>query len=439
MIPPVVIPYGSGTMEFPIPPAWRVDTAQAPPPPEIRLDDAALHALEHPVAGPRLRDLARAGMRVTVVVPDQTRACPTAALLPILLAELARGGVRESDVTVVIALGMHRKLRPAERSDLLGTGATRLHVEEAQGSEAAHYRDLGALAPEESGLPQSVPIRVHPRTQECGLLLSLGLVEPHQYAGWSGGRKTVAVGCAAAETIAAFHGSAVLEHPGTRLGALEGNPLHRALEATARRAGLRFVLNLALNGEGRTVAVAAGEPGAVLVDLVERALPYVQCLVDSEPYDAVFAGVGAPKDVNLYQTSRALTYIAFAREPLVRDGGWIVTAARCPENAGHGPAEEEFRRNMQAGTSAEAVLDHLRRGGFQAGGQRAFLVSKALRRYRMMVVGAQDPAMIRSCHLETAPDADTAMSRITATSRADARVLLVPGALATLPVPRAVA
>jgi hypothetical protein len=94
---------------------------------------------------------------------------------------------------------------------------------------------------------------------------------------------------------------------------------------------------------------------------------------------------------------------------------------------------------MQAGTSAEAVLDHLRRGGFQAGGQRAFLVSKALRRYRMMVVGAQDPAMIRSCHLETAPDADTAMSRITATSRADARVLLVPGALATLPVPRAVA
>jgi lactate racemase len=426
------IPFGPGHIAFEAPRTWRVETASSPSPPEVTVEALAREALARPVAGPRLRDLARPGMRVTLVVPDATRACPTPPLLEAMWAELAAAGVREDHVTLLVALGMHRRLENDERRALLGLWASRFRVDEAQGNETGAYRDLGSL-PSEAGV--SIPLRLHHLVLDCDLLLAIGLVEPHQLAGFSGGRKTVAIGCAGADTIAALHGSNMLEHAGTRLGNLENNPLHLALERIAERIGLRFVLNIAQDGGDHPLAAAAGEPRAVLADLVRRAGDYFWSSVAPGPYDAVFAGIAPPKDTNLYQATRAQTYIAFAREPLVREEGWIVSAAACMEGAGRGPGETEFLRLMQAGRSAAEIVERLRVTAYGAGGQRAFLVAKALLHHRLLMVGLQDPSLGRSCHLDTAANAREAMAKLVPALGADARVLVVPNALGTLPVP----
>lgn len=435
----VELPYGEASLSFSLPGSWDVREARPrSATPAVSVEAAAREALAHPAAGPRLRDLARPGMTVTVAITDATRPSPDHLFLPLLLEELAAGGIREEDVTVLVALGMHRRTTPGERESKLGPAGRRLRVEEAQGAESAEYRDLGTLFPDAAelavALPVPVPVHLHRRIVESDLVITTGIVEPHQYAGFSGGRKTVAIGCAGAETIRVLHGIAFLEHAGTRLGRLEDNAVHAALEAISRRAGLRFVLNVALDGDGSLVAAAAGEPGAVLATLTERLAPVTWIPVGPEPFDLVLAGVGAPKDANLYQASRALTYLAFSPAPVLRDGGWIVIPARCSEGAGQGPGEEEFLARMRAGASPEDVLRLLRRQGFGAGGQRAFMVARALARYRALVVGAEAPAVVTDCHMEAAPNPRAAVERMLAAVGENARVLIVPHALAVLPV-----
>ena len=428
------LPYGSSSLTFEVPPGWRVEHAKIAAPPAARLEFLANEALAQPVSGPRLRDLARPQMKITIVVPDATRACPTPQLLDALWTELEPAGVRERDMTLLVALGMHRRLSDAEIATLLRDWAGRCPVDQATGADTFHYRDLGSVPRDITGLPEDVPVRMHRRVLECDLLLAAGLVEPHQLAGFSGGRKTVAIGCASSDTIGHLHGPVMLEHVGTRLGNLEGNPLHAALEWIAARANLQFVINVAENGQGQLIGVACGEPGAVLRHLVRTGAPYFTSRVAPGPYDAVFAGVPPPKDANLYQATRAQTYVAFAREPLVREEGWIVSAAACVEGAGLGPGETEFLELMKDGPNPAGVMTRLRTRHYQAGGQRAFLVAKALLHHRLMMVGMRDPALARACHLAGPADAREAMAVLMPALGADARVLVVPNALGVMPI-----
>jgi lactate racemase len=374
-------------------------------------------------------------MKITIVVPDATRDCPIPELLDALWSELGPAGAPEANMTLLIGLGMHRMLNGAEIAKLLRDWATCCPVEQSSGNDPFQYRDLESVPRDITGLPEEIPVRIHRRALDCDLLLAIGLVEPHQLAGFSGGRKTVAIGCADSDTIGRLHGPLVLEHVGTRLGNLEGNPLHAALEWIAARANLRFVVNVAENGQGHVIGVACGEPGAVLSHLVQTGAPYFSSSIPPGPYDAVFAGVPPPKDANLYQATRAQTYVAFAREPLLREQGWIVSAASCPEGAGQGPGELGFLRIMQGGSHPKEVLTQLRTRPYQAGGQRAFLVAKALLHHRLMMVGMRDPELARACHLIGPNDAREAMAVLRPALGADARVLVVPNALAVMPIP----
>ena len=427
------LPYGSSSLRFKAPSGWRVEYAETPAPPQASFELSTQAALAHPLSGPRLKDLARPHMRVTIVVPDATRACPTPALLDALWTELDAAGVRESALTLLIALGMHRRLNEAEVELLLGDWSARCLVEQASAEETEEYRELGVLPPEITGLSEEIPVRLHRSVFDCDLLLAIGLVEPHQLAGFSGGRKTVAIGCASSYTIGRLHEPLLIEQ--SRLGKLEGNPLHAALEWIAEHASLRFVINVAEDGDGSVLAVACGPPKDVLEHLVRRAEPYVSVRVPQGPYDAVFAGVAPPKDANLYQATRAQTYVAFARDPLLREEGWIVSAAGCPEGAGRGPGESEFLELMKEGSSPEAIVRRLRAGRYKAGGQRAFLVAKALLHHRLMMVGMQDPKVGRRCHIEAPLNATEAMALLLPALGADARVLVVPNALGVLPIP----
>jgi nickel-dependent lactate racemase len=428
----IQLPYDNGSLDFPIPDTWTLKVAAPTPWPDTEdFNTMLVKSLAAPLGAPGVETLARGAAKVAVVITDATRPCPDAELLPPLMEALQHGGVLPTAITVVIALGMHRKSTPEELETKLGKLPDGVQIVESQGSETDEFVSLGTVS--RDSFPADVPVEIHRSVAQADLVLATGIVEPHQYAGYSGGRKTVAIGCASKNTIGVLHGTAFLDHNATRLGQIESNPVHLALEEIAARTNLKYVINVVRDSTGKLAAIASGNPTSVLEHLVRTMAPHTWTDVGSELFDVVLLGVGAPKDANLYQASRALTYLAYSPSPPIRDQGLMVLAAACREGAGLGPGEQEFQNQMCGGKTPAATRDHLRRDGFGAGGQRAYMVAGALERYRALVVGAQFPELIAEMGFSTASTPGEAVAMIHS-QVSDPRVLAVPHALSTLAI-----
>jgi nickel-dependent lactate racemase len=289
--------------------------------------------------------------------------------------------------------------------------------------------DLGVT---ESGIPLSV----NKIAYEADLLIATGIVEPHQYAGYSGGRKTLAVGAAGEKMIAYTHGPQMVDHPGTRLGRIEGNPFHEAITEAARRAELRFIINVVLDDEKRMVAVQAGEPEAAFMELVALARSIYEVPIPHQ-YDVAVGGVGFPKDANLYQTSRAASYLHFAPTPVVKPGGFYILPARCEEGAGEGVGEQRFLEKLRDATDMTSLLEELRRTGYPPGAQRAFIMAKVMEECEVIIVGSECPDIVRQAKMTPAADMEEAFHVVTERLEPKLDVLIVPHALLTLPIVQA--
>jgi nickel-dependent lactate racemase len=277
------------------------------------------------------------------------------------------------------------------------------------------------------------PMVVNRLACEADLLIATGIVEPHQYAGFSGGRKTVAIGAGGEELISFTHGAAMLDHPGTRLGRIEGNLFHQTVTEAARRAGLRFILNAVCNDAGEVVAVRAGEPEAAFAELVADAKSlFVRPI--SRQYDIAVAGAGYPKDANLYQASRAATYLYYAPRPVARRGGVIILPARCQEGAGEGTGEQRCSEMLCQASDMEELTAEMCERPFLAGEQRAYMIARMLTYCQVIVVGAECPQMVEAMHMIAAADMDEAFAIAGGMVGKQASVLVVPHAVLTLPV-----
>jgi nickel-dependent lactate racemase len=387
----------------------------------------ACSAVVRPLRSPSLRELARGKGRICIAVTDATRACPDHVLVPPMLAELHAAGVTDDAITIVVAVGAHRASTPEEKREKLG------------GDIADRYRVVDHDATDDAGLvavvegPGGVPFRLNRTVVDADLLLSTGVVEPHQYAGYSGGGKTVAIGCADEATISYTHGPAMLDQAGTRLARLAGNPFQDAVRAVARAAGLAFVGNAVLDDAGRVVAIAYGAPEAVQDHLAALAGPLFTVGVPAQ-VDVAVAGVGAPKDVNLYQASRAASYLQFAPTPVVRRGGAIIIPAACPEGAGEGAGERRFLAAMRDGGGPAAVIDRVRREGIRPGEQRAYVMALVLQDVSVIVAGIDDPTVALAVGFVPAANLDEALAIAAERVGPAASALVVPHALQTLPI-----
>jgi len=422
------IPYSKTYLEFTLPAGMRATVVESRPVPPLSDPEAAVaEALARPIGSPPLRELARPGDRVCIVFTDITRASPDHILVPALLRELEAAGVRDEDITLLCGIGMHRPSTPEEKVAKLGADVVaRYRVIDNEPRNPQALVDLGVT-------PGGVPVQVHRAAVEADLLVATGIVEPHQYAGYSGGRKTVAVGAAGEALIAHTHGPAFVDHPGTRLGRIEGNPFHEAVTEAARRAGLRFILNAVMDYEHRILQVAAGDPEAAFVELVAFARTVYEVPIPHQ-YDVAIGGVGYPKDTNLYQASRAPSYLHFAPTPVVRRGGYYIIPARCEEGAGEGVGEQRFFAALRNAPDVQFVLDDARRHGYPPGQQRAFVIAKVLEEARIIIVGSEHPDIVAACKMIPAATMDEALEIVTRDLGPDLDVLIVPHALLTLPV-----
>lgn len=388
---------------------------------------AAREAVLNPIGSPPIRGLATPGMRVCIAVTDATRACPDHLLVPPMLAELAAAGVEDRDITILVAVGTHRASTAAEKREKLGDGIVdRYRVVD---HDAADVANLVEVAHGEGG----VPFRLNRIVVEADLVLATGRVEPHQYAGWSGGGKTVAIGCAGEEIIAHTHGPAMLDLPGTRLAQLIGNPFQAAVRRVAAAAKVRFVANIVMDDDGRSIAIAYGAPEAVQDHLAALASRLCTVAIPGQ-VDIAVAGVGYPKDANLYQVSRAASYLQFAPTPVVRKGGVIIIPAECPEGAGEGVGERRFRAAMGVPGGIAEVIRRARAEGIRPGEQRAYVTARVLEDVHVIVAGVRDPAEAAAVGFLSGADMDSALARAVGLVGAPATALVVPHALLTLPI-----
>ncbi len=422
------VPFDKGKLTFDLPPGWRgtmVESKTVPPIDDVPTAVAA--AVAKPTNSPPLRELAGPGDKVCIVFTDITRASPDHLLVPPVLAELEAAGVRDADITLLCGIGLHRASTLQEKVAKLGqTVVERYRVIDHEPQNPEALVDLGTTA-------SGIPLSVNRLAYEADLLIATGIVEPHQYAGYSGGRKTLAVGAAGEAMIAYTHGPHMVDHPGTRLGRIEGNPFHEAVTEAARRAGLRFIVNVVQDDQKRVVYVRAGEPEAAFEELVTFAKRIYEMPVPQQ-YDVAVAGVGFPKDANLYQASRAASYLFFAPTPVVKPGGVLIVPAPCGEGAGDGVGEQRFLKAMRDTPDVRFILDDARQHGYPPGQQRAFVMAKVLEQNDVIVVGARDPDLIRSAKFLTAPTMQSAFDMVRVKLGDELDALVVPHALLTLPV-----
>lgn len=422
------VPFDKGELTFDLPPGWRgtvVESRRVTPVADVPATIA--EAVSTPIDSPALRELPKPGDRVCIAFTDVTRASPDHLLVPPVLAELEAAGVRDGDITLLCAIGMHRPSTPTEKIAKLGQAVVdRYRVIDNEPQNRGALVDLGTT---ESGIPLSVN-RV---AYEADLLIATGIVEPHQYAGYSGGRKTLAVGAAGEDMIAYTHGPKMVDHFATRLGRIEGNPFHAAITEAARRAGLRFIVNVVLDDQKRVVFVRAGDPEAAFGELVAFAKGIYEVPVPKQ-YDVAVAGVGFPKDANLYQASRAASYLFFAPVPVVRPGGPFIIPAPCAEGAGDGVGEQRFLKAMQEAHDIRSILDDARQHGYPPGQQRAFVMAKVLEQNDVIFVGTEDPDLVRSAKFQAAPTMEAAFAMASHKLGDNVDALIVPHALLTLPI-----
>ncbi len=421
--------FGKGEMEFEVPDRLYQGSVEGVAIEPLPALGAALdEALERPIGSPPLAELVRPGDRVAVACPDYHRLwVQPRRWLPLVVRALNRAGIRNRDITVIIANGTHGAPSYAGIRAIVGEGFPHdIRVVNHDARDPSMLRFLGKT-------PYGTPVWVNRFAVEADHVVLTGAVVPHTFAGFGGGRKAVLPGMSGIATILANHGRALSDtpgggtHPMARPGVLDGNPVHEDMLATARMLGPRFIVNFALSEEGDFLGVFAGD----LEEAHERGCAFVSEAFRVEipaRADIVIASRGGfPMDLTFYQ---AFQSNANARAALRGDGeGVLIMVGECSQ--GLGPYE--FHRWFDLG-GADEIEAELRRDFTVAG----FVVFRAALLHRqakkVMLVSCLEPDVVRRIgivpHVSIAEALEEALE-----TAPDGKVLLMPHASQTIPYP----
>ncbi|MYA20102.1 MAG: nickel-dependent lactate racemase [Chloroflexi bacterium] len=317
--------YGRTGLDVAFPDAAEVIAPHEQPP----LADppaAVREALRDPIAGPPLADLAAPGRRVAIVTSDLTRPVPNELLLKALLETLHASGVAVEDVLIINGTGMHRGNTDEELAEMYGEEIVRRYrIVNHDSREASALRRIATD-------PRGEPVLIRRDYLDADLRIVTGFIEPHLFAGYSGGGKGVMPGIAGRETVMSNHSASMVGNPNATFGISEGNPIFEEMRRFGLLAGDCFLLNVTMDAEQRVTGVFAGGLAAAHDAGIEHCRRQAIVEID-EPYDIVVTTNGGyPADLDLYQSVKGIAVAARALRP----GGHLILAAECIEGVGHG-------------------------------------------------------------------------------------------------------
>ena len=414
----VSLAYGRGSIDVELPDE-RVTIIE--PSHQAGLADeraAVVAALDAPIAALPLREQIRPESRITIVHTDITRATPNDRLIPWLLAYLESAGARRENITLLNGLGTHRPNTRAELEQMLTP------------TVVANYRCLNHEPENDEGhVPLGVtktgaPALINRHVVEADVRIVTGFIEPHFFAGFSGGPKGIMPAVAALQTVMSNHGAHHIGDRRATFGVTVGNPLWEELRDIALRVGPSFLLNVALNERRQIAGVFAGDlipAHAVGIEFVRAgAMQRVK-----EPFDVVVTtNSGYPLDMNLYQAVKGMR----AAELIVRDGGAVIIAAECAEGVPAGSPHERLLRSVPDGEALLAKLDASNTvWPEQWQGQIQALIQ---RRAEVHLHSTLDDATVCAAHLIPCRDIGAA---VRARARNGARIAVLPQGPLTIP------
>lgn len=382
-------------------------------PRELMNEEEVQRALEHPIGTPRLKDIVHPGEKIAVVTSDITRPCPTYRIMPALLDELYAAGCRPEDITLVFALGSHRGHTPEEMKKLAGERTfSEIRCVDSDRADCVH---LGVT---DCGTPVDITRVV----AEADRRICLGNIEYHYFAGYSGGAKAIMPGVSTREAIQCNHSMMVREE--AHAGNLDTNPLRQDLEQAAAICGVDFIVNVVLDEHKQIVRAVAGD----LVKAHREGCKFLDKMylkeLDSRADIVLVSQGGAPKDLNLYQTQKALDNAKHAVKP----GGTIILIGSCKEGLG----EKVFEEWMLSAPTAESMIERIGRD-FQLGGHKAAAIAMVLKNAEIYLVSELEDAFVEKIFLKPAHSAQEALDKAFERLGEKATVLAMPYGGSTLP------
>lgn len=371
------------------------------------------HSLEHPIDSPRLKDIVKHGEKIVIITSDVTRPMPTYKVMPAILEELEAGGVDLNDVTLVFALGSHRKQTEEEKQRLAGQEAySKIKVIDSDPDDCIH---MGTTK-------NGTPVDITRVVAEADRRITLGNIEFHYFAGYSGGVKAIMPGVSTPAAIQSNH--KLMIRPEACAGRLEGNPVREDIEEAGRICPVDFIVNVVLDEHKNIVKVVSGNPvtahreGAKFLDKL-----YTKEI--DEPADIVIVSQGgAPKDLNLYQTQKALDNSKHA----VRDGGIIILIGSCAEGYG----EHTFEDWMLNSESPDDLVSKIRKK-FVLGGHKAAAIGMVLQKADIYLVSHMDPQNVTRSFMKPYTSAQKAFDDAIAKLGGKANVITMPYGGSVLP------
>ncbi|MDN5300912.1 MAG: lactate racemase [Thermoanaerobacteraceae bacterium] len=395
---------GKETIEFDIPDDFTYEILT---PNEYPVIDDFREKLEEsikkPISSLPLTELVKPGQKICLIVNDNTRYVPQDVIVPEIIDELRKAGVEGKDITIVIATGTHRANTEEELEEMLGKEITkRIKIEnhDAYNEETLIYVGRSKKF--------SIPIVLNKTVVKSDIRIGLGVIEPHLFAGYSGGVKIMSVGTAGYETIKATHNAKMLEHPNTKFGVIENNIFREFLNEVASLVKLNFIINVVQNGEKKPLGVFAGDP----IEAYKKGVEFARKVYEvpaSRQADIVISVPKFPKTINLYQATRAANSVIFGEKSLVKKGGYLIMPARCWDGFGL----QEFYDDLANVKDTEEIIRNARENGFPPEGHKAFTIARILKHCKVFITDTDiSKENIESMHMNYAKNVNEALELI---------------------------
>ena len=355
-------------------------------------------AMEAPEGDFTLRQLAKGKKKIVLIASDHTRPVPSKVIVPPMLREI-REGNPNADITILISTGCHRETTKEELVSKFGEDIVvneKIVVHDCDDRE--NLVNIGTL-------PSGGQCLINRLAAEADLLVAEGFIEPHFFAGFSGGRKSVLPGIAARETVLANHCAEFIAHPNARTGVLEGNPIHTDMLWAAKKANLRYIVNVVLNGEKQPIYAVAGD-----LELAhKKGTDFLSslCGVETKPADIVISTNGGyPLDQNVYQAVKGMT----AAEAAVKKGGVIIMLSASSDGVGGDHFYRQLADEQDINKTMDLFLSRGRRETVPDQWQTQIFI-RVLQKARVIFVSQVDAEIVKALHMIPAESLEEAMEK----------------------------
>jgi nickel-dependent lactate racemase len=416
----VRLDYGTAGLEVELPDRGITIIEPMPRPAAADPHGVLMDAIRAPIGVAPLRQQVRPGHRIAISVCDVTRAQPRREQLRALFEEIP--DVQPGDVTIFIATGTHRSNTEAELERMLGRDI--LNTYRVVNHDARNAATLAHAGSTSTG----VPVYLNREFLEADVRITTGFVEPHFFAGFSGGPKMVAPGLAGLETVMTLHDAYRIGHPNATWGVTEGNPVHDDVREISRMVGVNFALDVTLNREQKITAAFAGDileqhraACAYAKDTAMRAVP--------APFDVVLTtNSGYPLDQNLYQAVKGMS----AAAKIVKAGGTIICAAECRDGL---PSHGSYGSVLASQPSPEALLAMINAPGYSAPDQWQVQVQAQIQMKAQVLVKNEglQAEEIRAAHFTPIDEVEGAVRQALKRAGPGATLCVLPQGPQTIP------